>query len=130
MSESWGVREGRILWFLNNMESISRSLYWATDRRIRRQSLIRAIAQHAEGGKVAVIESGMDCDGSQYSGYRHLIDANVRAFDSLRRRLGESADGPFYLDIAAPSEDVEYSSRDLALEAFENGHPYSLRSGV
>jgi len=125
-SEEWDISDGKILWFLQHIEKVGGTLRRATDLRMRRQSLIKAIAECAEDGKVAVVESGMDCDCVQYSGYRHLIDANVKAYDALRRRIAESADGRIYLDIARPSEDVEQSSRDLALEAFEDGHPYSI----
>jgi len=125
-SDDWGIRDGRILKFLDQLERMGGQLRKATDRRMRRQSLIRAIAECAEDGKVAVIESGMDCDCTRYSGHRHLIDANVKAYDALRNHIAEWADGVFYLDIARPSEDVEQSSRDLALEAFEDGRPYSI----
>ena len=125
-SEEWGISDGRILWFLNRLENMGGALRRATERRMKRQSLHRIIAECAEGGKVAVIESGRDCDGVQYSGRRYLIDANVHAYDALRYDIAKWADGPCYLDIARPSEVVEYSSRDLALEAFEDGHPYSL----
>ena len=125
-SDEWGIRDGRILRFLDQLEQMGGRLREATARRMHRQDLHRVIAECAEDGKVAVIESGMDCDCVQYSGHRHLIDANVKAYDALRRSIAESADGRIYLDIARPSEDVEQSSRDLALEAFEDGHPYSI----
>jgi hypothetical protein len=125
-SEFIGLEERQILWVLNHIEEVGRALDTATDRRMRRQALIRTIAECAEDGKVAVIESGMDCDGSEYRGFRRLIDANVKAFDALHSRIAKSADGWFTLTVERPSTDVEYSSRDLALEAFEDGHPYSL----
>lgn len=86
----------------------------------------RAIEEFQEDGKILVVESGIDCDGVRYRGYKHLCDANWRAVDALCDRIARSADGPFSLEITHPRTVVEYSSQDLALEAFENGHPYSL----
>lgn len=99
----------------------------ARNHRQRRQALAQRIKECAQFGRVAVIESGRDCDGTQYSGYRHLIPATLHAYDALRDHLAKWADGAFHLEIARPSEHVEYTARDLALEAFENGHPHSLR---
>ena len=88
--------------------------------------LHRAIEKFQEGGKILVVESGMDCDGVRYWGRTHECDANWRAFDKLWERLAKWADGPFSLEIVHPSTVVEYGSRDLTLEAFENGHPHSI----
>jgi len=88
--------------------------------------LHRAIEKFQEGGKILVVESGMDCDGVRYWGRTHECDANWRAFDKLWNNLSKWADGPFSLEIVRPSTVVEYGSRDLTLEAFENGHPHSI----
>lgn len=79
----------------------------------------------AENGKVAVNYSGMDCDCAQFSGsvvlpalpvaVRHYID------DALKW-----ADGLLSHRVERPSERARPWSRDLAMEAFENGHPYSI----
>ena len=74
--------EVKILWLLNRIERRQGKLEQATDARVARQSLTRRIAECAVDGKVAVWESGMDCDCVQYSGYRGLIDATVAAFDA------------------------------------------------
>lgn len=116
------------LWFLNRFEERYGKLAEATDRRIARQSLIRRIAELAVNGKVAIWESGRDCDCVSYSGYRCLIDANVKAFDELYEHTAEWADGPFHLWVESPERQPEHHSRDLALEAFEDGHPYSIHA--
>ena len=114
------------LWLLNQIEKHHGRLSQATFYRQRRQGIAQQIAEHAEAGQIAVIESGRDCDGVCYSGYRHIIPASVQALDALANRLAKSADGFISLTIARPSEDIEYTSRDLTLEAFENGHPHCL----
>jgi hypothetical protein len=117
------------LWLLNRAEERHGLLREATRRRQCRQDLAQQIKENAETGKIAAIESGMDCDGSRYYGHRHLIPATVQAWDALRYRLAASCDGWFRLEIASPSEEIEHSSRDLALEAFEDGHPHHLTEG-
>lgn len=39
----------------------------------------------------------------------------------------EGAEGPTSVWICKPSEEPVYESRDLALEAFKNGHPHLIR---
>jgi len=118
------VRASRALGFLNSLYEAR--LRRAQDRRVARQALISLIAERSENGQVLVVEDGMDCDGCQYSGRTVLIDATVKAFDAHRDDVAHGADGVFYLSIERPSAKIEYHSRDRALEAFEDGHPYSL----
>ena len=117
------------LWLLNRAEQHHGLLSNATWRRESRQRLARQISEHAEHGLIAAIESGMDCDGTRYDGHRHLIPATVQAWDALQYKIAARCDGWFRLAIAKPSELVEYSSRDLCLEAFENGHAHHITEG-
>jgi len=104
-------------------------LFEDLDERISaRGRLVEILTKHAHEGKVLVLESGRDCDCVEYSGVRHVIDATPSAFHALRDDLSDSADGPFRLTVARWSDDTEYSSRDLALEAFEDGHPHHIVS--
>ena len=93
----------------------------------RANSYLRTIA---ENGKVAYLESGRDCDCVEYSGRVHVVDATWEAFEELEAGISEWADGPFRLSLARVSETraVRYESRDLVLEAMENGHPHSIVS--
>lgn len=79
-------------------------------------------------GRMFVTESGRDCDGVQYSGQVHECDANLRAYEKLYYDINEWADGPFslYPITVAERNEVIYQSRDLAMEAYEDGHPHSL----
>lgn len=88
------------------------------------------IADLAEDGMVAAIESGRDCDGVQYSGRVRIIEATLEAFDKLHDDTAEWADGPFHFDLMRVSEAqaVRYESRDLVMEAHENGHPHVIYS--
>jgi len=102
-------------------------LYEGLDEAITARGALHArIAQCAHAGRLLVVESGRDCDGVQYTGRRHEIDATVKAYYELGNQIAEWADGPFSLAIVPYDTEVEYTSRDLALEAFENGHAHCL----
>ena len=94
----------------------------------RRFHLRGLIAQYQRDGKVWLEESGMDCDCMQYGGRIHEIDATLDAYEQLLGELNQWADGPFSLVFLHPDRvvDVDYWSRDLALEAYENGHPHAI----
>lgn len=78
--------------------------------------------------RLFLVESGRDCDGVVYSGHIHMVDANLKAVDDKYDELGRWADGPFRLDIISEQDARETvcTSRDLAAEAFEDGHPHNL----
>lgn len=88
------------------------------------------IREYEHEGKVYLVESGTDCDGTQYSGHIHDCAAHPWALRALEDSIGEWADGPFHLNFIKYEEitEVHYTSRDLALEAFENGHLHYLTS--
>ena len=88
------------------------------------------IAELAEDGMVAAVESGRDCDGVEYSGKVCVIEATLAAFDKLHDDTAEWADGPFRFDLMRVSEakKVEYESRDLVMEAHEDGHRHVIYS--
>lgn len=82
----------------------------------------------AEGGKVAMVSGGRDCDGVAWEGEVSLVEA----IPSIVRRIIDQscrwADGPIHFEIMRPSEaeKIEPRQRDFGMEAFENGHPHSL----
>jgi hypothetical protein len=120
--------EGWRLYVLATLEAIEHNLEEATERRQRRQARLAAIREKAEDGKVAMIWSGRDCDGVRYSGSVYIVDATAQAVDAEEEHTLKWADGPcgFYLERPSVACGVEYDSRDLALEAFEDGHPHVL----
>lgn len=84
-----------------------------------------------EDGKVLVHEHGRDCDGVQYSGVIHAIEPTIEALDGLQDAVASSADGPFALSILKATDEIpEAESRDLTMEAFEDGHPHVLHPGA
>lgn len=99
-----------------------------THESIAMSRLARAIRDCQIDGKIAVVESGRDCDGCEYSGKVSIVDATPEAYIAHEGHVGEWADGPFYLQIERPDTKVERTSRDLVLEAFEDGHPHVVYS--
>lgn len=120
------VRPGRILSFLNR--HYADSLWHATQARVRRQQFLQAIARCAEVGKVAVVWSGRDCDGSRYANSVAIVDADKKAVEAHIEHTYEWADGPraYYIERPSVARRLMYSSRDLALEAFEDGHSHFI----
>jgi hypothetical protein len=117
-----------ILWARNKVEQRHGKLEEATNKRIERQRLIERIRSCQENGKIAIVESGRDCDGMQYSGSVCLIDASVAAWDAHYDYVANHADGPFSFAVEKPSiaKHIKHTSRDLTLEAFEDGHPHVI----
>ena len=124
--QKWASHESRALWFLNRLEERHGLLRQATDARVARQSLISRIAELQVDGQVAVWESGRDCDSVRYRGFKCLIPATVQEFDALYEHESNWADGPFSLWVESPEREHEYHSRDLGMEAFEDGHPHVI----
>ena len=121
-----GVREGRRLHFLNLMERHDGALELATTARRRRQGFLNRLAQCAEDGQVAMVWSGMDCDCVKYEGAVRMVEATVAAVEKAADDYYSWADGPcgYYLERPSVARRLRYESRDLALEAFEDGHPH------
>lgn len=102
------------------------------DMLAKRARFKAAMLKVAEGGVVAVVEHGMDCDGVAYDGLVREVQALVMVVEALEWKIAKAADGTFGLRLMKPSEArlVQYESRDLTLEAFEEGHPHLLVGGV
>ena len=110
---------------------LAAKLYEELDEAITaRGALADRIRRCAQNGMIAMVESGRDCDGVQYSGKVKLVPATMAAYVEEYNRTAEWADGPFCFTVMSPSEAlrVQYTSRDLVMEAFEDGHPHVIYS--
>lgn len=86
----------------------------------------RIIKNKIVGGKVGLITSGMDCDCAAFE-YASVVDATSIARIVARiHEAYDNAEGPLNFRFVTPNEAKQYQgySRDLALEAFEEGHPH------
>lgn len=101
---------------------------WLQDR----AALKQCIARCSEGGRVLIVESGRDCDGAEWRDRTHTLPATVTHYVAGFMLRCDGADGPIYWDIDKPSRRAFYraSTRDLALEAFEDGHAHVIHSSL
>jgi hypothetical protein len=75
----------------------------------RNEEIEKAIAELAEHGRVAVVESGRDCDGVQYSGRVRIIRARLRDFLELENGIAEWAMALFAFNLSARASRAESS---------------------
>jgi len=97
-------------------------------RLMERVEVADTIRRYTEDGQIAVVTSGMDCDCSQY--IRSTLRTNLTPVAFLAARDDDYtwADGPINVGLCRPSERPESASRDLAMEAYEDGHPHVVHT--
>ena len=102
---------------------IARNPDWLNER----LSLSRRIAALSDNNLIGIAYSGMDCDCSSFSSAT-TVKANVMAVIKWSNDFESGAEGPqsWWLITPEEADDTPYTSRDLALEAFENGHPHFI----
>lgn len=118
------IEEGKRLHILN---IIYRDSLWTRHCYTQeRRSFLNNIRDLAEDGKIAMVFGGMDCDCVQYRGSVYIVDATVAAVEKEADDYGYWADGPWGYHLEKPSvaQGIKRQSRDLVMEAFENGHPH------
>ena len=95
------------------------------ERRAERAERMRALS---EGGDVAIVHGSRDCDGVRVDGCVTIIRAHPLALEKWEALQDKWADGPWWASLARPSDvaTLRPTSRDLTLEAFENGHPHVI----
>lgn len=95
---------------------------------VSRQNLLARIHECAEDGMVAIVSGGIDCDGVQWDNDVTYVAASVAYVEWWERDFNYSAEGRqwWYLEEPSKAKYLEASFRDRTLEAFENGHPWSI----
>ena len=80
-----------------------------------RDDIKQAMSELAEHNRIAVVESGRDCDGVRYSNRVHIVRACVADVQELENYIAEWADGPYTLRLERPSaaRRLEYTSLSL-----------------
>lgn len=95
--------------------------YLINDRVEVADALVRA----NENGKVAKINSGMDCDHASWYIVQHISTPTVVSAWHIAEDQARWADGPCGIYYDKPSQTPESNTgRDHLAEAFENGHPH------
>ena len=93
-------------------------------RAYERVNLRAVIDECLEDGQICRVTSGMDCDCSQYTHSTLIDNPTPMALLASEEDSYYWADGPMGIGYCKPSERPQSRSRDLALEAFEDGHPH------
>lgn len=92
-----------------------------------RGAMVERFADVAESGMVAECRSGMDCDCSSYSRVHVMpVPASIFAWqrgEEYHRSMLDGTESVYYVKPSSVDGD-SYHSRDLALEAFEDGHSH------
>ena len=122
--KSLRVSEMERLYFLNLLHG--QRLVDLHDMVQGRVELSRKIRECAEDGYVGLVFGGIDCDGVQYEGRKSKIPT-FEVFAEIDKAYA-TAEGPirWYVCPVSHLSSVRYESYDLALSAFEEGHPATL----
>jgi len=91
-----------------------------------RARLASMISEYQENGRVAIVYGFIDCDMGRADGLVHIMAASPIAVSKWLDSFHEGAEGPQWWNLERPSAAGEITAehRDLALEAFEDGHPH------
>jgi hypothetical protein len=103
--------------------------WWnAVDPLAAHAALASEVERKREKGRIAICESGMDCDCVSYSNRIHVVAANAATVAHAIARIYSGAEGPVttYLMPPTHARRLTYAARDLAAEAHENAHPHRI----
>lgn len=89
-----------------------------------RSELVASVVAAQRDGMVSLSVDQMDCDCARWTS-GSLVRAIPRLVEREIQEIYNNAEGPVYwISIDTPEAKAEYVSRDLALEAFEDGHAH------
>ena len=99
-----------------------------TDKLLEKIAYKNNIDKYAENGKVAIVYGFMDCDCARSDDNVNIIDANIVSVNQWEERFWDGAEGQQWwsIETMAYANSLTPSSRDLAMEAFEDGHPHVI----
>jgi hypothetical protein len=95
------------------------------DPMIQKVKMVNSIRKYEHLWQVRVCSRFTDCDHASSTG-SHLVSANYYAVQQAFDYEFDGAEGPGSCWLAHPSDTPERNSRDLVLEAFEDGHSHSV----
>ena len=96
------------------------------DRLVEKENIISHIKSKTENGKVAVVWSGVDADCVSWGNRVDIVSSSYLQIEKMLNDVYEWSEGSidFYYEKPSIAEKLTETSRDLAMEAFENGHPH------
>lgn len=105
-------------------KKVSRRLPEVHETINRRSDLSNSLKALVKDGMITACASGMDCDCTSYNQRSTRKAMTVVGEDRGMQKSYEYADGPMDLWFEAPGGEDFSESKDLALAAFEDGHPH------
>jgi hypothetical protein len=92
-----------------------------------RAAIEHQIAKYKRNGKVGIIWDSMDCDCCRTT-YGRVANASLMSLMRTIHQSYDDAEGLISYSFCEPQTAKEYNrtSRDLALEAFEDGHHWVI----
>tara|TARA_B100000287_G_scaffold394359_1_gene408337 strand:+ start:1271 stop:1738 length:468 start_codon:yes stop_codon:yes gene_type:complete len=96
------------------------------DRLVEKENIISHIKSKTENGKVAVVWSGVDADCVSWGNRVDIVSSSYLQIEKMLNDVYEGSEGSidFYYEKPSIAEKLTETSRDLAMEAFEEGHPH------
>lgn len=121
-------RWGRRIWWRDERRAARARRRYHADL-MARWDLMAEIEAKAVDGQIYVQTGGRDCDMCEWTSKPVAMPADWRAYQDAVDELHECAEGPVWYWIVDPRDlpDARWGSRDLALEAFENGHAHIVQ---
>lgn len=99
-------------------------LHWNINQRGSMRAHFEAVQQN---GKIGIIVAGMDCDCVKYH-YEHVepVPVSMMVWQRGEQKRCDYAEGPESVHYVSPNEVQHgaYWSRDLVMEAYEDGHSH------
>ena len=96
------------------------------DKLAQKERIVNLIKSKTENGKVAVVWSGVDADCVSWGNRVDIVSSSYLQIEKMLNDVYEGSEGSidFYYEKPSIAEKLTETSRDLAMEAFEEGHPH------
>lgn len=95
-----------------------------------RLELQQTIKKYETADGLCVVKSGRDCDSVEYVHSSIETKPSVMKLYVDRQEEYNWADGPCYVGYCSPKDRPDNHQRDLAMEAYENGHAHFITSAT
>jgi len=125
-----------IISYLNDFVSVEDAKFYlrakrkikGTDKLQWKVKFKKEIEELSVDGKVAIVCGGIDCDHARWDNRVRIVDANLTSVIAWENNYMSHAEGAQWYDLKPMDYalSLNESSRDLAMEAFEDGHPHVI----
>jgi|TARA_B100001939_G_scaffold301079_1_gene277400 hypothetical protein len=104
--------------------------YNMEDRYANKMHIATTIKTYAKDNRIAFVSGGVDCDGGMWNNNVKIIsNPSISKLISIESEFNYYSEGMSwhrYMTVE-DAEKLRETSRDLAMESFENGHSHTIR---